>query len=104
MASCIALEESSAARSRASSSFAASKSWSSCAPETTDSRDRVALFRGPRGRMMKKLTTIIAGRQADARRVVRTLKPNDVVASAYAPAPIRPAPPVSLPQAARLNG
>lgn len=59
---------------------------------------------GALGRMAKKLTTMIAGRQAAARSVDLTLSPIEVVATAYAPAPTSPAAPVPLPQAAKLNG
>ena len=59
---------------------------------------------GSRGRMMKKLIINTTGRQAEAKMVALTLSPNVVVAKAYAPAPIKPAPPVPLPHAARLRG
>ena len=53
--------------------------------------------------MTKKLKSMTAGRHAEASNVVRTLNPNVFVARAYAPAPIKPAPPVPLPHAARLQ-
>ncbi len=62
------------------------------------------LVSGLRGRIKKKLISMMIGRKADARSAVLLLNPNDVVASAYAPAPISPAPPVPLPQAAKLKG
>ena len=65
---------------------------------------RSAAFKGPPGKIRKKLISITAGRQADANRVALTVNRNSVVARAYAPAPMRPAPPVPLPQAARLKG
>lgn len=52
---------------------------------------------------MKKLTSITTGKHADAKRVAFTLNPNDVVASAYAPAPTKPAAPVPLPHDAKLK-
>lgn len=63
-----------------------------------------ALLNGPRGSITKKETSIMHGRNADARREVLTLSPMVDVKSTYSPAPIKPAPPVPLPQAARLNG
>lgn len=53
---------------------------------------------------MKKLTSIITGRNAEAKIVFLLLSPKVVVANAYAPAPMSPAPPVPLPQEARLKG
>lgn len=59
---------------------------------------------GPCGSTMKKLTSMMAGRNDEAKRLFRTLKPRVVVAKEYAPAPTNPAPPVPLPHAARLKG
>ena len=56
------------------------------------------------GRMMKKLRSITTGRKADAKIVCLLLSPKVVVAKAYAPAPMSPAPPVPLPQDAKLKG
>jgi len=58
----------------------------------------------PWGSMRKKLTSMMIGRKADAKSVFLLLRPIEFVASAYAPAPISPAPPVPLPHAARLKG
>ncbi len=65
------------------------------------SRERL---NGSRGRTAKKLTSMMTGRNDEAKRLFRTLKPRVVVAKEYAPAPTNPAPPVPLPQAARLKG
>ena len=46
---------------------------------------------------------MITGRKALASNVLLTLSPRLVVARAYAPAPMSPAPPVPLPHAAREN-
>ena len=54
--------------------------------------------------MTKKDRSMMAGRNADARREVLTDRPMVDVKSTYNPAPISPAPPVPLPQAARENG
>ena len=56
------------------------------------------------GRITKKLTSMMAGRKADAKIVFWLLSPKVVVANAYAPAPMSPAPPVPLPQDAKLKG
>lgn len=61
------------------------------------------LRRGPGGRMRKKLTSMIRGNNEKHSKLVRTLMPRLVVAMAYAPAPIKPAPPVPLPHAARAK-
>ena len=61
-------------------------------------------FMGPRGRTRKKLSNITIGNNEEAKRLDCTLRPNVVVAKEYAPAPTKPAPPVPLPQAARLKG
>ena len=63
-----------------------------------------AWWRGSGGRMKKKDRSMMQGRKADARRDVLTLRPIVVVSRTYNPAPIKPAPPVPLPQAARENG
>ena len=54
--------------------------------------------------MTKKPASMTIGRNDDANSVSLLLSRNVVVASAYAPAPINPAPPVPLPQAAKLKG
>ena len=62
------------------------------------------LFRVPRGKTMKKLMSMKIGRYADVSNAPLELIPKLVVATAYIPAPTKPAPPVPLPQAAKLNG
>lgn len=49
---------------------------------------------------MKKLMIMMIGRKEKANKLVRGLIFSVVVAMAYAPAPIKPAPPVPLPHEA----
>ena len=53
---------------------------------------------------MKNARSITQGRKADASRLFLILNPIVAVNRTYSPAPIRPAPPVPLPHAARDNG
>lgn len=59
---------------------------------------------GPRGNITKNDRSIMQGRKADASNEVLTLSPMVEVRRTYSPAPTNPAPPVPLPQAARLRG